>query len=186
MHKELLMHRMNKKTLLYIHGYGSDRNSRKLQQLKNYLGDQYNCFFLEWTVFSDIPFLLNLALQKYGNVENLVIVGDSTGANLAYQLRELRDRAGDKLILLSPLLNPNKRKREIPFPDEFCAHLRTVIHPVNALVIASKTDGVIDQQSLFGEADKKFTLMEVDDGHRLENFHEYLASLKMYISQKST
>lgn len=171
-----------KKTLLYIHGYGSDRDSRKFQELKNYFGKEYHCHCLEWTVFSDIPYLLNLALQKCASVERLVIIGDSTGANLAYQLREMRNSDGDKLILLSPLLDVTKRKRNIPFPDEFCACLWKIENPANALVVASKTDKVIDQLSLFDENDKKFTLMEVDDGHRLKKFNDYLPALDAFLN----
>lgn len=169
------------KTLLFVHGYGSDRNSRKFQDLKNYFGKEYHCYCMEWVVYSDIPYLLNLAVQKCENALNMVVVGDSTGANLAYQLREMRNHADDKLILLSPLLDIAKRKRDIPFPDTFCAHLLKIENPANALVVASKNDEVIDQQSLFDEADKKFTLMEVDDGHRLEKFHDYLHAIEEFI-----
>ncbi len=171
-----------KKTLLFVHGYGSDRNSRKFQELKNYFGSDYHCHCLEWTVFSDIQYLLNLAVQKCENTLNMVIVGDSTGANLAYQLREMRNHEDDKLILLSPLLDIAKRKRDIPFPATFCEYLLKIANPANTLVIASKTDEVIDQQSLFDEADKKFTLMEVDDGHRLEKFHDYLPALEAFLN----
>lgn len=170
-----------KKTLLFIHGYGSDRSSRKFQDLKTHFGKEYHCHCLEWVVFSDVPYLLNLAVQKCENVKSLVIVGDSTGANLAYQLREMRNREYDKLILLSPLLDITKRKRDIPFPDTFCAHLSKIENPAKALVVASRNDEVIDQQSLFDETDKKFTLMEVDDGHRLEKFQEYLPALEEFI-----
>lgn len=141
---------------------------------------------MEWVVYSDIPYLLNLAVQKCDNALNMVIVGDSTGANLAYQLREMRNQADDKLILLSPLLDIAKRKRDIPFPDTFCEQLLKITNPANALIVASKTDEVIDQQHLFGEDDKKFTLMEVDDGHRLEKFNEYLLVIEEYISSNRT
>lgn len=172
-----------KKTLLFVHGFGSDRNSRKFQDLKSHFGKEYHCHCLEWTVFSDIPYLLNLALHKCAIVERLVIIGDSTGANLAYQLREMRNSDGDKLILLSPLLDIAKRKRDIPFPATFCEYLLKIANPANTLVIASKTDEVIDQQSLFDEADKKFTLMEVNDGHRLEKFHDYLHAIEEFINE---
>ena len=172
-----------KKTLLFIHGYGSDRNSRKFQELINCFSEDYNLHCLEWVVYSDIPYLLDLAVKKCENIKNMLIVGDSTGANFAYQVRQMRNRKEDKLVLLSPLLDVSKRKLNIPFPDTFSRHLLKIVNPSNALVVASKTDEVIDQQFLFDEPNKKFTLFEVTDGHRLEKFHEYLPAIKSYINK---
>ena len=169
-----------KRDLLFIHGYGSDRTSRKYQELKAYF-EEYNCHCLEWVVFSDIPYLLHLAVQKCMNIKRLVIVGDSTGANLAYQLRELRSQENDKLILLSPLLDLSKRKSTIAFPEAFERHLVTITNPENSLVVASKDDEVIDQQPLFDERHKKFTLLEVADGHRLKKFSDYLPAIADYL-----
>ncbi len=77
-------------TLIYIHGFGSDRNSRKFLNLKDYFGEQYNYDFIEWDNDSDIKSLIQDKFLKYKNESNLIIVGDSTGANFAYQLQNLR------------------------------------------------------------------------------------------------
>lgn len=171
-----------KKTLLYIHGYGSDRNSRKFLDLKNYFGAEYNCHCLEWMVESDIEYLLRLALRTCEKISRLVIIGDSTGANLAYQLREMRSVPEDKLILLSPLLDVSTRLRNIPFPIAFEKQLIKIINPEKCLIIAAREDEVIDQTVIFQLKDKQFVLREVKDGHRLEKFTEYLPLIRDYIN----
>ncbi len=170
-----------KKTLLYIHGYGSDRNSRKFLDLKNYLGAEYNCHCLEWMVESDIEYLLRLALKKCENISSLLIIGDSTGANLAYQLREMRSVPADQLILLSPLLDISARLRDIPFPKAFEDQLIKITKPQNVLIIASREDEVINQTGIFNQANNQFVLHEVKDGHRLEKFQEYLPVIRKFI-----
>lgn len=146
-----------KKALLFIHGYGSDRNSHKFQDLKTYFAQEYNCQCLEWVVFSDIPYLLNLVVQKSIKMKNVIIVGDSMGGNLAYQLLQIRNRPEDKLVLFSPLLDTYTIKIALPFPEIFCHYLVKISNLENALVIVSKKDEVIDQQFVFDVVNKKFT-----------------------------
>ncbi|MBA5245600.1 hypothetical protein H1R16_02985 [Marnyiella aurantia] len=172
-----------KKTLLYIHGYGSDHNSRKFLDLKNYFGQEYTYHCLEWMVESDIKYLLRLALKKCENISQLAIIGDSTGANLAYQLRELRKVPADQLILLSPLLDITARLRDIPFPKAFEDQLIKITKPQNALIIASREDEVINQTGIFNQTNNQFVLHEVKDGHRLQKFQEYLPVIKNYLSK---
>lgn len=81
---------MKKTTLLYIHGLGSDRHSRKFINLKEYFKDRFSYDFIEWNNDSTISVLLVEAEAKLENVENPILIGDSTGANFAYQLRERR------------------------------------------------------------------------------------------------
>ncbi len=170
-----------KTTILFIHGYGSDRNSRKFQELKSYFTADYDLHCMEWAVYSDIPWLLNDAVEKCAVIRKLIIIGDSTGANFAWQIREMRNSKEDKLILLSPLLDVSKRKRDVDFPDVFNQYLVKIENPENALVIASANDEVVDMKSLFEEPDKKFTLLKVHDGHRLEKFEKYLQVVEKFI-----
>ena len=171
-----------KKTILFIHGYGSDKNSRKFQELKTYFGSQHNCYCMEWVVYSDIPWLINYAVKKCADIKSLIIIGDSTGANFAWQIREMRKSKEDKLVLLSPLLNVSKRKRDVDFPVIFNQNLATIDNPENALIVATLNDEVVDMKSIFEEPDKKFTLLEVHDVHRLEKFDEYLHVIEKFIN----
>ena len=173
-----------KTTILFIHGYGSDRNSRKFQELKSYFTADYNLHCMEWAVYSDILWLLNDAVEKCAVIRKLIIIGDSTGANFAWQIREMRNSKEDKLILLSPLLDVSKRKRDVDFPDVFNQYLVKIENPENALIVAAENDEVVDMKALFNEPDKKFTLLEVNDVHRLLNFENYLPALQKFISEE--
>lgn len=172
------------KTLIYVHGYGSDRSSRKFLALKKHLSKTHKCYCLEWIVHSDIPFLLEKTLEKCKNIETLDIVGDSTGANLAYQLREMRNISGDGLVLLSPLLYLEQIKCNIPFPSTFLKILRSFTNPKKVFIIASKKDCVLNQDFLFGSTKNNYTLLEVDDDHSLTNFENYLDQISTYFAQK--
>ncbi len=79
------------------------------------------------------------------------------------------------------MLDVSKRKRNFDFPDVFNQYLVKIENAENALVIASANDEVVDMKSLFEEPDKKFTLLKVHDGHRLEKFDEYLQVVEKFI-----
>lgn len=168
-------------TLLYIHGFGSDRNSRKFLNLKDYFGEQYNYDFIEWKNDSDIKSLIQEKFLKYKTENDLIIIGDSTGANFAYQLREIRRNTSDKLILTSPLLDFKKRISNFEFPELVAKQLVKINHPKKAMIIATRTDEVLDQSFLFDNSFNDVRLLEVNDGHRLEAFENYLDEIKNYI-----
>lgn len=170
-----------KSTLLYIHGLGSDQHSRKFLNLKNYFKDQFEYDFIEWDNDSDIDLLIHQKSEKYKNVNNLVIIGDSTGANFAYQLREIRNNITDKLILTSPLLDIKKRIADFEFPINLLSHLIKIESPKNSMIIASKTDEILNQKYLFEIPLQNVWLLEVKDGHRLEKFEKYLDEISDYI-----
>lgn len=171
-----------KPTLLYIHGLGSDKNSRKFMNLKNYFHDRFNYDFLEWKNDSNIKLLIQEKFDKYQKIENLIIIGDSTGANFAYQLRKLRNCNSDKLILTSPLLDIEKRIASFDFPKTIIPYLEKITSPKNALIIATKKDEILDQSWIF--ENENFNLKEVKDSHRLENFQNYISFIEMYLSQE--
>ncbi|WP_407405848.1 YqiA/YcfP family alpha/beta fold hydrolase [Chryseobacterium sp.] len=175
-----------KTTLLYIHGLGSDRNSRKFINLKEYFKDQFDYDFVEWNNESNIAELLNEAENKLENLENPIIVGDSTGANFAYQLRESRKLKGKKsiLILSSPLLNIDDRIADFEFPKTIIPQLIKIKNPSDALIIATKSDAVLDQNWLFEQTFNSIELIEVEDNHRLEKFHKSLPEIEKYCLKK--
>jgi len=175
-----------KPTLLYIHGLGSDQHSRKFINLKDHFRDQFNYDFVEWKNNSNISELLNEAELKLEDIENPVLVGDSTGANFAYQLRERRSQKGKNsiLILSSPLLNIDERIADFEFPETLIPQLQKFDNPENALIIATKKDAILNQNWLFEKPLNNIKLIEVDDNHRLEKFHESLAEIEFYINAK--
>lgn len=177
------------KKLLYIHGLGSGRNSRKFINLKDYFKDQFDYNFLEWNNDSDISALLNEADKwlKSEPEDQIVLVGDSTGANFAYQLRERLKENNIKsiLILTSPLLDIDNRIGDFEFPKSIIPQLWKIENPEDALIIATQKDEVLNQKLLFEKLFKNIELIEVDDNHRLEKFENYLSSIEKYIQTKS-
>lgn len=181
-----------KPTLLYIHGLGSDRNSRKFLNLKDYFKDRFVYDFLEWNNDSDVKLLIQEKVGKFQNTENLIIVGDSTGANFAYQLRELRNCKSDILILSSPLLDIENRIADFEFPKSILPFLEKITSPKNAMIIATQTDEVLDQTDLFwGVFDDDFVspyenleVVEMEDSHRLLYFEHALPVINDYINDK--
>lgn len=173
-----------KNTLLYIHGLGSDRHSRKFINLKDYFQGQFHYDFIEWENDSTISELLDEAELKLENLENPIIVGDSTGANFAYQLRERRKLKGKNsiLILSSPLLDIDERIADFDFPEKLIPQLKKFDNPEKALIIATKKDAILNQNWLFEKSLKNVKLIELDDNHRLEKFHESLVVIETYIN----
>lgn len=175
------------KKLLYIHGLGSDRNSRKFLNLKDYFKGQFDYDFVEWNSDSDISALLDIAEKWLKSENQIVLVGDSTGANFAYQLRERLKGGNQKLILIltSPLLDIDSRIVDFEFPKKIFPQLWKIKNPEDALIIATKKDEVLNQKPLFEKSFKDIELIEVDDSHRLEKFENYLSYIEKYIQSKS-
>ncbi|MCG2792288.1 MAG: hypothetical protein L6262_01915 [Weeksellaceae bacterium] len=172
-----------KTTLLYIHGLGSDRDSRKFLNLKNYFRDEYNYDFIEWNNDSNISELLKKAELKLQNCEKAILVGDSTGANFAYQLRERLLLTGKEsiLILSSPLLDIDERIADFEFPNQLASQLLKFDNPKNVLIIATQNDKILNQKWLFDNEFEKVKMIELDDNHRLERFQESLSEIRKYI-----
>ena len=177
------------KKLLYIHGLGSGRNSRKFINLKDYFKDQFDYNFVEWNNDSDISALLNEADKwlKSEPEDQIVLVGDSTGANFAYQLRERLKENNIKLILVltSPLLSVENRTSDFEFPKNILPQLWKIENPEDALIIATQKDEVLNQIPLFEKSLKNIKLVDVDDSHRLLKFENYLSDIENYIQSKS-
>lgn len=172
--------------LLYIHGLGSDSNSRKYLNLKDYFKKQFRFDCLEWKNDSDISQLLDEAENKLKSENKIILVGDSTGANFAYQLRERLKEKGKNsvLIITSPLLNIDNRIADFEFPENIIPQLWKIENPENALIIASRKDKVLNQKPLFEKSLNTIELIEADDTHRLEEFHHFLSEIEKYIHSK--
>lgn len=171
------------KKLLYIHGLGSDQNSRKFLNIKYYFKDQFEFNFVEWHNNSDISVLLDGAEKWLMPEDQIVVIGDSTGANFAYQLRERLIDKNQKsiLILTSPLLNFEDRTSDFEFPSMILPQLWKIENPEKALIIATKKDEVLNQIPLFEKSLKDIEFVDVDDSHRLLKFENYLPYIENYI-----
>ncbi|EPH13520.1 hypothetical protein HMPREF9713_00595 [Myroides odoratimimus CCUG 12700] len=174
--------------LLYIHGYGSNRESRKFYNIKESLPD-FPAAVFEWDENTDFKLLLQTAVRQTAEIEQIILVGDSTGANLAYQVREARKALGLKtiLVLTSPLLDYDKRlNADLQFTENLQESLIKINNVEDALVIMAKEDEVIDFSNFNVKNNaSNSTVIYVDDNHRLEGFINYVGYIIGYIVNKS-
>lgn len=171
---------------LYVHGYGSNQNSRKFLDLKEFVSDcNFTC--LEWNEDSDFESLLQGVEKQFEQVENLIIVGDSAGANYAYQLREKRKQKGAKsiLILTSPLLAIEDRLRtDILFTANLKNSFVQIPTVDNAFVLMAREDEVLSFESFDQNNSLNSVIMQVEDSHRLENFRSTIPYIIAYINSQ--
>lgn len=174
--------------ILYIHGYGSNRESRKFFNLKESLPD-FPAAVFEWDEDTNFGFLLETAVKQTQEIEQIILVGDSTGANFAYQVREQRKALGLStiLVLTSPLLDYTKRlNTDLQFSDNLKDSLIKITNIEDALVILAKEDEALDFSDLDIRKDVTgSTVIYVDDTHRLENFLNYVGYIIGYILSKT-
>lgn len=172
-----------KTKFLYIHGLGSDAQSRKYLNIKNHFQDQFRFDCLEWKNEDDIEELLLNFHKELSREENLILFGDSTGANFALQLREMRSQSELKtiLILSSPLLDESKRIASFPFPEHLKPFLKKYNQIDDLLMILPTHDEVIDNNWLFKINSSSVKLIQVEDSHRLLKFENYLSEIVNYI-----
>lgn len=169
--------------LLYIHGLNSDRNSRKYLELKAFFGSKYDFDCLEWKNDDNIENLLTETEKEFANEESIILFGDSTGANFAWQLREIRHSKNLKstLIITSPLLDESKRIAVFEFPKPLKAYLKKIRNLENLMAIVPTQDEVIDHSWIFEKDWNNAKILKVNDTHRLLNFKEYLPKIKDYL-----
>lgn len=171
--------------LLYIHGLGSDRTSSKFQAICTHFDKEYTMHCLEWTTESNIKELLNDAFNTYENDTKLILFGDSTGANFAYQLREQRAEKGleTTLILTSPLLDLSKRIAAFDFPKILEPYIIKINAPNHALLICPLNDEIIDHSWLNNLGNTSLVIKQVHDSHRLPEFKNYLPLIRNYLNK---
>lgn len=177
------------KKLLYIHGLGSDRNSRKFVNIKEYFKDQFEYNFVEWNNDSNISALLDMAEKWLRSelIDQIILVGDSTGANFAYQLRERlkENNIRSILVLTSPLLDIDNRIADFEFLKNIIPQLWKIENPEDALIIATQKDEVLNLIPLYQKKLKNVELIDVDDSHRLLKFEKYIHHTEKHIQSQS-
>lgn len=166
------------KTLLYLHGLGSSANSKKFIRLQEEFTAQYQVVCPEWTVDTNIDFLLNNLFNKYQNDEFTIIIGSSTGGNFGFQLANLLRQNGVKvkLILINPLLNLVSRITSRPFPTQLARYLHEIKEVNECTLILSLKDEVIDHSQI--SVGKAVQLFEIDDNHRVDDLEKLIFILR--------
>ena len=173
------------KKLIYFHGLGSDKNSRKFGLLKDYLDNRYELLCVEWHISTDFRILIFNVFKRLLREPEVVLIGDSIGGNYACQMRDLliRNNVKTTLVLFNPLLSIDSLIASFPFPKVLLASLHDIRQLEDCLSIISINDGVIDHASVtYGQGTNR---LFVDDVHELLHFERYLQYIDRYISTHS-
>ena len=171
---------INNRQIVYIHGLNSSANSKKFKTiLKNY--PSATC--VEWKTEDNIVEILNEAYDHLkGVVEDLTIIGSSTGGNFGWQLQKKLKEHGksSQLVLLNPLVDVSLKYVD-NFPDNLAKYLVDMNRFENTKVIIGIHDEVLNaekskeffeiQQTIFPH---QIEIIEVDDNHRIEKFETLL------------
>lgn len=171
---------IDNRQIVYIHGLNSSVNSQKFKILQQAFP---TAICVEWTVEDNIFDIIHDAYEKLkGIVNNLVIIGSSTGGNFAWQLQKKLKENGksSELVLLNPLID-SSFKFSNDIPDELNKYLVDMNRFEDTKVFLALHDDILDTEKLkdFFEIQQKiFTnqihIIEVDDNHRIENFETLL------------
>ncbi|MGG5506772.1 MULTISPECIES: YqiA/YcfP family alpha/beta fold hydrolase [unclassified Myroides] len=171
---------------IYIHGYGSNCESRKYILLEKQL-TTYRASCPEWTPETDFTAWLNQLFNSVKREQTIVVVGDSTGANFAYQLKEMRNTQGLKtiLVLLSPLLSYGHRlNKKLIFTANLKNSLQDILSPTEALLLIGKQDETLDLKQVNPYTCENSEIIFIDDSHRLPLFERYLVLIEDYVERQ--
>ncbi|WP_314241711.1 YqiA/YcfP family alpha/beta fold hydrolase [Empedobacter tilapiae] len=170
----------NNRQIVYIHGLKSSANSTKF---KSILKIYPSAICVEWKAEHNIGTVLFDAYDHLkGLVNDLTIIGSSTGGNFGWQLQQKLKENGksSELILLNPLVDVSM-KVENNFPENLSQYLVDMNRFENTKVFLSVHDEVLDfeklksffeiQQCIFP---KQIEIIEIDDNHRILNFESLL------------
>lgn len=166
--------------IIYFHGLNSSIDSNKFKILQSVYED-IKCF--EWSPNDSIKDRLNklsLDLSKYKNV---TLIGDSTGANFAYQVREqLKSLTNVKLILTSPLLSLKQMDENFFLYSYVTDTLRKNIIDIkyidDAFIIKPIHDEVLPHKY---ECKINCDVLNIDSTHRIDDFKDYIDYIKDYL-----
>lgn len=171
---------IDNRQIVYIHGLNSSVNSQKFKILKEAFP---TAICVEWTVENNIFDIIQVTYEKLkGIINNLVIIGSSTGGNFAWQLQKKLKENGksSELILLNPLVDQSFKYVD-DLPEELSKYLADMNRFEDTKVFLALRDDVLNTEKLkdFFEIQQKiFTdqiqIIEVDDNHRIENFETLL------------
>lgn len=167
---------------IYFHGLNSSINSSKFVILKKTFKN-LKCF--EWSPNDPIKNMLNELVYKLSNCnEDIILIGDSTGANFAYQTRELLKKYNKKvkLILISPLLSINQMDNNFFLykyvTKSLISNIILIKYITDALIIKPINDEVLSNP-YYCIFDCK--VLNIESGHRIDNFENYINNIKTYL-----
>ena len=172
-------------SFLFIHGLGSSKNSRKFLALQSFFKETFDFYCMEWDEHTNIPKQIEQTHQAFKTTYSLVVFGDSTGANFAYQFRAFREAFGlqTTLIVSAPLLDLKLRMANFDFPASLIPYLIRIQHPEKMLMICPIFDELMNHSVWKTNESTELAVLHVEDTHRMPNFTNYLPAIKAYIEK---
>jgi len=174
------MKKTTKRQIIYIHGLNSSANSNKF---KSILKIYPTAICIEWKTDDNISMILNQAYEDLkGVVEEMTLIGSSTGGNFGWQLQQKLKEHGksSELILLNPLVDI-AFKYEANFPENLTPFLAIMNRFDNTKVFLGIHDEVLNAEKTkeFFEIQQKnfpnqIEIIEIEDNHRIVNFESLL------------
>ncbi len=171
---------IDNRQIVYVHGLNSSANSKKF---KSILKIYPSAICVEWKTDDNISTILNEAYEHLkGVINDLTIIGSSTGGNFGWQLQKKLKEHGksSQLILLNPLVDVSLKYVD-NFPENLLQYLADMNRFENTQVFISTHDEALNaekskvffeiQQNIFPD---QIEIIEVDDNHRIENFESLL------------
>lgn len=165
--------------IIYLHGLNSGIDSSKFKILQKTF-EEIECF--EWSPNDPIKNMIDGLVDKLSKCDDVVLIGDSTGANFAYQTRELLKDKQVKMILLSPLLSMSQMNEDFFLYEYVTDSLRRNVINIDyindALIIKPIVDEVLSNPY---EAVLDCNVIKIESGHRIDTFEKYVDTIKNYL-----
>lgn len=194
----------NKNKIFYIHGLGGTKESRTFKHLQQKYPD---IEFLEWFEYDDLNIKLKLWTKQIqrlrdilsvDNFDNITIIGNSFGGNLAIRLRTILwniNREYAQLILINPLLSfdsiisesVRKELLEHNLQQYIAGPDTSIISKLNdSLIIMGCADDVIDNITFLSKNEyiknNNKILLDSKSNHSIDDISKYYQFMDKYIT----
>lgn len=160
----------------YIHGLHGSSKSKKFLDLKQKYS---NIECLEWSIHDDINVKLSEWKEEiYKNKNNLIcVIASSTGANLAYQLRNSCKPNWFSLVLINPLFDVADIFNPSIMPENVKVYLEKITKHSNSLLFFGGKDSVLNNSKYHSKdnyiGNNNQIIVDKNDNHSFENLKNY-------------
>ena len=142
------------KIFIYFHGYGSNCDTPKVQQLKSaFPKDTVHAFNIDVDPRISIPHLQkcidNILLTDPNSDEKLVLVGTSLGAWYASRIGKLY---AARRIMINPAMSPSTSLKRYGVSDEICSQYDELVDADGTYILA-EGDEVFDSLQTLNEVE---------------------------------
>ena len=170
------------KLIVYCHGYGSNKESSKVEWLNKVIQGRCVAFNIDIDPATSIPKLLDdismEILDEPNRDEEMILVGTSLGGWYAAKLASIFQC---KSVIINPSINPKTSLLKYGVPSEICNNYDDFEFNEGATYFIAQDDDVIDHSELLITLEAKgVQVFRSSGGHR---FNEKFDLVVDYLSQ---